>query len=297
MNRFRLLTEGRCLPLIGVVACMLLLPGASEAETAASPRPNLVVILADDLGWGSVGCYGADPSLVRTPHIDRLAKEGRRFTDANTTSSVCSPTRYSLLTGRYCWRTSLQHEVLGVFSPLHIEPSRLNLASLLKKHGYQTAAVGKWHLGYGSAPRTDYTQPLRPGPLDIGFDYHFAVPSNHGDVTGVFVENDRVVGLRSDELVPREQGGKNFNAKPYVGLDAPQRVDEEVMPVLTDKAVAWLEKQQAGTPFFLYFTPVAVHNPVTPFEQDPGQQPGRLLRRLDPRIGRCGRSDPGDAGP
>ncbi|MFN9918096.1 MAG: sulfatase-like hydrolase/transferase, partial [Pirellulaceae bacterium] len=96
---------------------------ADAPKTPSATRlPNIVLILSDDYGWGSVGCYGADPRLIRTPHIDRLAKEGRRFLDANTTSSVCSPTRYSLLTGRYCWRTSLQHEVLSTTAPLHIEP-------------------------------------------------------------------------------------------------------------------------------------------------------------------------------
>ena len=108
----------------------------------AADRPNIVVILADDFGYGSAGCYGANPALVKTPSIDRLAAEGRRFTDGNTMSSVCSPTRYSVLTGRYCWRTSLKHEVLNTFAPLHIETTRLNLASLVKKHGYATAAVG-----------------------------------------------------------------------------------------------------------------------------------------------------------
>ena len=129
-----------------LLSCLLLTCAALAAD-----RPNIVVILADDYGYGSAGCYGADPNLVRTPAIDRLAAEGRRFTDGNTTSSVCSPTRYSLLTGRYCWRTSLKHEVLGTFSPLHIEPTRLNLASLLKARGYATAAVGKWHLEIGRA--------------------------------------------------------------------------------------------------------------------------------------------------
>ena len=115
---------------------LLLTPlAALQAADAAKTQPNIVVILADDYGYGSAGCYGADGKLIQTPHIDRLAKEGRRFTDANTTSSVCSPTRYSVLTGRYCWRTSLTHEVLGVFSPLHSEPTRLTMASLLQGHG------------------------------------------------------------------------------------------------------------------------------------------------------------------
>jgi arylsulfatase A-like enzyme len=277
----------------------------------AADRPNVVVILSDDYGYGSAGCYGANPKLVQTPNIDRLAAEGRRFTDANTTSSVCSPTRYSVMTGRYCWRTSLKSEVLSTFAPLHIEPTRLNMASLLKKHGYATASVGKWHLGYGTADdspkwRTDYTGELSPGPLDIGFDYHFSVPSNHGDLTGVFVENRFVYGLRNGKIpagmkiagpVPDSddykatygpedtEGGK---AK-ILDLDAPRRKNERVMKVLTDKATDWL-KQQKGKPFFLYFTPVAVHNPVTPDKDIAGQSAAGLygdwIHELDRSVGR-----------
>ena len=161
--------------------------------------PNIVIILSDDLGYGSLNSYGASEQHLRTPSIDRLAKEGKRFTDANTTSSVCTPTRYSLLTGRYCWRTSLRHGVLGITSPLHIETSRPTIASLLKSVGYRTAAIGKWHLGYGTG-RTDFTKPLDPGPLEVGFDYHFGVPQNHGDATGVYVRNRETVGLRSTQF-------------------------------------------------------------------------------------------------
>jgi len=252
----------------------------------AADRPNIIVILADDYGYGSAGCYGADPKLVRTPAIDRLATEGRRFTDGNTTSSVCSPTRYSLLTGRYCWRTSLTHEVLGTFSPLHIETNRFNLASLLKQKGYHTAAVGKWHLGYGKENedpkwRTEYKAELSPGPLDIGFDYHFGVPSNHGDLTGVFVENRFVYGLRSGQIpAGMKLAGPAADSDDYqatygpedtesgkariLEIEAPRRKKERVMKVLTDKATTWLEAQPKDHPFFLYFTPVAVHAPVTP---------------------------------
>jgi len=241
-----------------------ILPAADDKPAGLIPagkRPNIVIILADDLGWGSVGCYGADPKLVRTPNIDRLAKEGVRFTDANTPSSVCSPTRYGLLTGRYCWRTSLQYEVLSATSPLHIEPTRPTIASMLKKIGYRTAIIGKWHLGYQS-DKTDYTKPLRPGAQDVGFDYQFAVPSNHGDATGVFVEGDRVAGLRFETLNPGKY--QNWRGAKQMGLDAPQRVDEDVMPTLTWKAVEWIRQQEPGKPFFLYYTPVSVHNPVTP---------------------------------
>lgn len=289
--------------------CLLLALTASAAD-----RPNIVVILADDYGYGSAGCYGADPKLIRTPAIDRLAAEGRRFTDGNTTSSVCSPTRYSLLTGRYCWRTSLTHEVLGTFSPLHIETTRFNLASLLKQQGYRTAAVGKWHLGYGKESddpkwRTDYKAELSPGPLDVGFDYHFGVPSNHGDLTGVFVEDRFVYGLRSgqipagmklagpaadsDDFKPTygaedTENGKNSGR--ILELDAPRRKNERVMKVLTDKATAWLEAQPKDRPFFLYFTPVAVHNPVTPDKDLAGKSPagpyGDWIHELDQSVGR-----------
>lgn len=288
-------------------AALYPLSGRAQAE-----RPlNIVVILADDYGYGSSGCYGADGKLIRTPNIDRLAREGRRFTDANTTSSVCSPTRYSLLTGRYCWRTSLKYEVLGTFSPLHIETNRLNMASLLKKHGYSTAAVGKWHLGYGAADdspkwRTDYTAELSPGPLDIGFDYHFGVPSNHGDLTGVFVENRFVYGLRSGKIPGnmRPAGpvpdADNFKATygpedtesgkaKILDLDAPRRKNERVMATLTDRAVSWLERQPKDTPFFLYFTPVTVHNPVTPDKDLAGKSAAGLygdwIHELDRSVG------------
>jgi arylsulfatase A len=260
----------------------------SHAALAAPTHPNIVLILSDDYGYGSASCYGARADLIRTPNIDRLAREGRRFTDANTTSSVCSPTRYSLLTGRYCWRTSLQHEVLGTTSPLHIEADRFNLATLLKKHGYHTAAIGKWHLGYGAAPKVDFTKELKPGPLEIGFDYHFGVPANHGDIAGVYVENHRVLGLRSDKLDPQTKG-KNFKGRAYLGLDAPHRVDVDVMPFVTNKTVQWIERQTDAAPFFLYYTPVAVHNPVTPSEKTKGTSKagpyGDWIHELDDSVG------------
>ena len=287
--------------------CLLLTLTASAAD-----RPNIIVILADDYGYGSAGCYGADPKLVRTPAIDRLAAEGRRFTDGNTTSSVCSPTRYSLLTGRYCWRTTLKHEVLGTFSPLHIEPTRVNLASLLKQKGYRTASVGKWHLGYGKENedpkwRTEYKAELSPGPLDIGFDYHFGVPSNHGDLTGVYVENRFVYGLRSGQIpAGMKLAGPAADSDDYqatygpedtesgkakiLEIDAPRRKKERVMKVLTDKATDWLEAQPKDQPFFLYFAPVAVHNPITPDKNLAGKSAagpyGDWIHELDQSVGR-----------
>jgi arylsulfatase A len=267
-----------------LLACTLV-AAAPAPSIAAVPltQPNIAVILADDFGYGSVGAYGADPQLIRTPNLDRLAREGRRFTEAYTPSSVCTPTRYALVTGRYCWRTSLNHGgVANTLDPLLIETSRPTVASLLKRRGYTTGFVGKWHLGYGTAPRVDYTKELKPGPLELGFDYQFAVPQNHNDITRVFVENHRVFGLRSNNLTP---------APGKLGLDAPERDDPKTMGDLTDRAVGWLEKQAGRpAPFFLYFAPVAVHELVTPSAETKGTSKagpyGDFIHDLDRSVGR-----------
>lgn len=264
---------------------ILLLVSLAATPVAAS-RPNIVIILADDLGYGSLNSYGADTAHIRTPNIDRLANEGRRFTDANTPSSVCSPTRYGLLTGRYDWRTDQKHGVINTTDPLHIETTRSTIASLLKSVGYRTAAIGKWHLGYGTK-KADFTKPLSPGPLDIGFDYHFAVPQNHGDASGVYIRNREVVGLRSNRTIP---AGKSPYGRDFIGLDAPHRVDENVMDELTTDAIGWLNQQTDDTPFFLYFAPVAIHFPYTPSDKTKGKSGiglyGDWIHELDLSIGR-----------
>ncbi len=272
---------GRNLP---AMLCVLLIIGTTMAT--AADRPNIVIILADDLGYGSLNSYGADETHIRTPNIDRLAKEGRRFTDANTPSSVCSPTRYGLLTGRYDWRTNQKHGVVNTTDPLHIDTSRSTIASLLKSAGYRAAAIGKWHLGYGTG-KADFTKPLTPGPLEIGFDYHFAVPQNHGDASGVYVRNRQVVGLRSDGNVP---AGRSPYGRDYMGIDAPQRVDENVMAELTTDAIRWLQQSKGDEPFFLYFAPVAIHFPYTPSEETNGTSGtglyGDWIHELDRSVGR-----------
>jgi arylsulfatase A-like enzyme len=264
--------------------CIAAFPAVATAAAApTSPRPNIVVILADDFGYGSLGASGADPALIRTPNLDRLAREGRRFTEAYTPSSVCTPTRYALVTGRYCWRTSLNHGgVANTLDPLLIEPTRPTIASVLKQHGYATGFVGKWHLGYGTAPRVDYTKELKPGPLELGFDYQFAIPQNHNDITRVFVENHRVFGLRSDKLAP---------APGKLGLDAPERDDPKTMGDLTERAVDWLAKQAGRpAPFFLYYAPVAVHELITPSAETTGTSQagpyGDFIHDLDRSVGR-----------
>src|SRR3990170_8168313 len=151
--------------------CLPSLPAVAQPPLSARP-PNIVIILADDLGYGDLRSYNAD-SRIPTRHLDRLAAEGMRFTDAHSPSGVCTPTRYGLLTGRYAWRTSLKRGVLNGYSPLLIEPGRSTLASLVKQRGYATAAIGKWHLGLGTAQPVDFSLRLDPGPNSLGFDYFF----------------------------------------------------------------------------------------------------------------------------
>ncbi|WP_296452909.1 arylsulfatase [Rubinisphaera sp.] len=273
---------------LAFVACAVLIPQTLYTKpliAESNDRPNIVLILADDLGYGSLNSYGADESHIRTPNIDRLSISGRRFTDANTPSSVCSPTRYGLLTGRYDWRTDQKHGVLSTTDPLHIDTSRSTIATLLKSAGYRTAAIGKWHLGYGTE-KHDFTKPLSPGPLDLGFDYHFAVPQNHGDASGVYVRNQSVVGLRSDQKI---KAGKSSYGRDFMGIDAPQRIDDNVMEELTSDAIRWLQ-QKDSKPFFLYFAPVAIHFPYTPSEQTKGKSGSGLygdwIHELDLSVGR-----------
>ncbi|MGQ9822300.1 MAG: sulfatase family protein [Thermogutta sp.] len=272
---------GLCVPAWGANVA------SDQSRKPSTSKPNIIIVLADDLGFGSVGFQGAPPDLVQTPNIDRLAREGMRFTDANTPSSVCSPTRYALLTGRYCWRSPLKQGVVNVLDPLLIEPDRPTLASLLKRHGYRTAMIGKWHLGYGRTKPVDFTGILEPGPLELGFDYQFAVPQNNGDMTGVYVENHRVFGLRSAKRDPNP--GATFYGSVYLGLDAPQRDDSRNMPLLTEKALAWLKQIPRDEPFFLYFAATAVHEPITPSSEVTGSSGGGpftdFIRDLDRTVG------------
>jgi len=182
----------------------------------------------------------------------------------------------------------MKYGVVNVGDPLLPDPKRTSLARWLQQQGYRTAAIGKWHLGYGTEKRKpqDWTGELRPGALEMGFDYHFAVPQNHGDNTGIYVENDRIYGLESDKVFPYS---KSFYGAPYFGFDAPQRDNKQVMADLTDRAVDWLQKP-SDKPFFLYFTPVAVHHPITPSDQMRGESGcgpyGDFIQDLDLSIGR-----------
>lgn len=249
--------------------------------SAGQANPNVVYILADDMGIGDLGCYNPE-SKIPTPHMDALAAIGMRFTDAHSGSAVCTPTRYGLLTGRYCWRTRLKSGVTWGASPCLIPPDRMTVASLLKKHGYNTACVGKWHVGLDWAtkepgvtltdnwqkdvPKIDFSKPIRLGPPQLGFDYFFGIPASLDMPPYVYVQNDRVTAAPTG-MVEGKSG------KPYIreGIAAPGFNERDVLPEMTRRALAWLDKQSADTPFFLYFPLPAPHTPVVPIEKFRGK--------------------------
>lgn len=255
---------------------------AAAAEDLA--RPNIIVILSDDFGFGSAACFGA--SELKTPNLDRLAREGRRFTHAYAPGSVCSPTRYGLMTGRYYWRTSIKDgEVLPGNAPLHIETTRLTLASLCKGQGYRTAAFGKWHLGMGTEKQTDWSGSLKPGPLEVGFDYFFGLGSNPWSGPHTFIENHEVIGKVPGQKVVVQGGVREQNTT--TGIVKAWK-EEEIMQTLTAKVVSWLGEQQPGQPFFVYFAPNAVHRPVAPHPKFSGSKfgiYGDFIHELDWSLG------------
>jgi arylsulfatase A-like enzyme len=262
--------------------------------TAAGPR-NIVLIYADDLGYGDVSCNGA--TAVQTPNVDRVAREGLRFTDGHSSSATCTPSRYALLTGEYPWRKK-GTGVLPGDARLIIEPGRTTLATQLQRAGYKTGVVGKWHLGLG-AGNLDWNGDIAPGPLDLGFDYNFLIPATGDRVPCVYVENRRVVGLDPNDPIRvsfRERIGDDpigaehpellklkyshghdrtiVNGISRIGYmsggKAARWVDEDMADVITQKAVAFVEKHRAE-PFFLFFSTHDIHVPRVPHSRFVGR--------------------------
>ncbi len=296
----------RCwLPMHVMLATFALLTCPVPGDEVPVRHPNIVVILADDLGYGDLSCYGA--TKVKTPNIDRLAETGMRFTDAHSPHSVCTPTRYGLLTGRYAWRTWVGTRCVWSNDPMLVETDRLTLPSLLKAAGYRTACIGKWHLGFGG-PATegwddrrgpDYNKPLKPGPLEIGFDYFFGIP-HVGQFPHVYIENHHVQGLQESsplEIVLDERetdrttwlNGHTITPRhTFTGGEGTTYEEEELAVRLTEVAVDWINKQDQE-PFFLYFAQRNVHSPLKPHPRFQGTSEigvyGDFVNELDWSIG------------
>ncbi len=249
---------------------------AAVSPPASAAKPNIIVILADDIGWGDAGCYGA--TKVNTPNIDRLAREGQRFVNGHASAAVCTPTRYSMLTGQYSFRRDVRGVNSGVANgaaPLVIPTDMITAPGLLQKAGYHTGLVGKWHLGFGLT-KPDYNKELRPGPLEIGFDEFFGIPATNDRIPTVLVRNHNVVGL--DPADPIEytydkKEAETLGLSPWAagrnrigwgkGGKAAWWDDKKLADVNTKEAVQFIERNKDNK-FFLYYAPHDVHAPKIP---------------------------------
>lgn len=268
------------LTMAGIFVALL----SCAAAAAETQPPNIVFILADDFGVGDI--HALYPSnKLETPNLDRLVSEGMHFTDAHSGSAVCSPTRYGILTGRYAWRTRLQHWVLACYEPPLIDEHRLTLPAFLKQHGYQTACMGKWHLGWnwpGPQPSRmdetknvlakldwDFTKPIRGGPTERGFDTYFGVDApNYPPLT--FIENDRVNKLPTMRFKanPKKPGAGGLDQSAM----APNWKFDQILPEITRHAVRYIHAQaETEKPFFLYFAMTSPHSPVAVSKQFVGK--------------------------
>ncbi len=281
---------------------------------AQGRKPNIIIIYADDLGYGDLSCYGA--KKISTPNIDALAKKGLRFTNAHATSSTCTPSRFSMLTGKYAWRQKGTGIADGD-APLIIGTKTLTLPGMLKNVGYKTAVVGKWHLGLGDKNGPDWNNELAPGPLEIGFDYSFIIPATADRVPCVFVENHRVVGADPNDPIKVNYHNKVGNDP--TGYENPEMLkikadaqhnntivdgisrigfmkggknarwrDGDIAATLTNKAINFIDQHQKQ-PFFLYFATHDIHVPRSPNAKFIGKSTmglrGDAILQLDFTIG------------
>jgi len=282
---------------------------AEDAPGGARDRlPNIVVILADDLGYGDVGCYNPE-SKVPTPQLDRLAAQGMRFTDAHSASTVCTPSRYSLLTGRMCFRTGMRGVFTGAGGPCLIEEGRLTLPQMLRQRGYATACVGKWHVGLtfhdkdgrpinenglAAVKRIDYSRPIPDAPVHRGFDYFFGTACCPGtDWLYAYIEGDRVPVPPTGPLDRSGLPKHPYSHDNRPGLIAPGFDLEELDLVFLEKSRGWLEQQvreHPERPFFLYHAASAVHLPSFPADRFKGATKagphGDFIFELDYVVGR-----------
>ncbi len=292
----------------------LLLVICSASLLAAAERPNVIIIYTDDQGYGDASCLNPETKFA-TPALDRLAAEGMTFTDAHCSDTVCTPSRYGLLTGRYAWRTRLKAAVLGAETPCLIADDRLTIASLLRNHGYQTAMIGKWHLGMqfpGNRNDRDWSKPVTDMPLDKGFEYFYGIPAslNYGILawfegrhaatppTHYTEKKPNTIAIDDYRIMPPyETGLTDLQLPNQYGLFpgplevAPDFVDIECLTRFTDKTLQWLTEQRSPErPFFVYLPYTSPHKPVIPVERFRNQSQagayGDFMMETDWHVGR-----------
>ena len=298
-----------------LLASLIALIFTVSVAAIAAEKPNIVFILADDIGYGDLGCYGG--KLVKTPVLDQLAKDGCRFTDAHSPATTCTPTRRAFLTGGYSWRQQPGSSIAPGDAPLCIPPGAATLPALLKTAGYKTGVVGKWHLGLGGAGGPDWNGEIKPGPLEIGFDYAFLMPATGDRVPCVYMENHRIVGL--DPADPIRVSYKAKVGNDPTGSENPELLklkhthghdmtivngvgrigwmtggnsarwrDEDMADTYAKKAVAFIEQNKTG-PFFLYLATHGIHVPRVPNARFVGSSQagtrGDAIQELDDTVG------------
>ncbi|MGJ8653726.1 MAG: sulfatase family protein [Opitutaceae bacterium] len=248
---------------LSILLCLL----ATAVAHAASEKPNIIYILADDLGYGDVQALNPERSKIATPGMDRLAAEGMVFTDAHSNSSVCTPTRYGVLTGRYNWRTYKQSGVLFGFDQPLITEDRLTVPGLLKEQGYKTAIIGKWHLGLGlvnpagkptrgmkaAVNGVDWKARITGGPVDIGFDYWYGIAASLDMPPYIWIENDRFIGECTTTKAFHRNGPAHAD---FEAID--------ILDVIGDKSAEYIQQQSKDEPFFLYVPLTSPHAPIIP---------------------------------
>jgi len=262
----------------------------TSCKKTETVKPNIIFILADDLGYGDISCFNENSKII-TPNIDELASEGVMFTDAHTSSAVCTPTRYGILTGRYNWRSTLKNGVLGGYSKALIPQERTTIASFLKENGYKTAGIGKWHLGWDWAPpvsedggmdnikdpaaatfdassyKVDFSKKVENGPTTLGFDYFFGFCGSLDMAPYVWIENDMPTMVPTKETV--DEGNQTWWRK---GPTSDDFVHEQVLPDITKKTVDFInENANSDKPFFIYMPLPAPHTPILPTKQFQGK--------------------------